>query len=868
MVHLLGRSSSSAKLNSKSTTNLQSTNTHPSQSTPLFEIRLSGTPHDVLILKGPPNDAPSVLLSGTIVLSLNEPMNIKRLSLKMYGTLRMKWVNQYETARGTTLKKPYRWERKVYEHIWSDIDIHSALTNTTAENGDFGGIPRSGRSSGNNSAGSSTTSLKGLVTNKKSKSSTNLGSAFGSTASLTSLTGHGSGSSSSNSSNTLPKGNYEFPFSTILPGHTLESVEGLPGASLVYKLHACIERGRFSNEISTKKHIRILRTLTPDSLELVETMAVDNTWPDKVEYSISIPSRAVAIGSATPIHITLVPLAKGLKLGKVKVLLQEYYSCVGSFGPPHSGERVITDMVVASSDQNLNDDRWEINATLPIPPSLAKCTQDVDILTNAKVRHKLKFIIGLLNPDGHVSELRASLPVVLFVSPFVALAVRNMDRQDSVAENAFNDIPSDDESAIPEDDVIFSPDPEVVSTDLAVAGSPMDAAALMDIERAAPPNYGNHIYDRLWSEISVENTPDGSGPATPAPGTPLILGNSGENLNDRNLGRFTENLRRLHLQQQHMHETPSLDSLAINSREQQQQPQQQQQQHGEDGGEDEDEEEEGGLSFAARIPNRVIPQPAVSSGTPINEISSATDYFTSHRQHHSPPSSFPLHSPGLTSPSLTHLSRAPSTTNLSSTSPQPHPNLSKKDWDAVGMSQVPSYQTAMRSSTNLQALSPSYDGNRSAGGYFDLYDHHSSSSPSETLVRPKSIHLKSSSLSNSRAHSTQFLTSLRNSSSTNLSSSFHSSNTSNNNNNNNNGNNTNNNNEDVHSFTKAPILSRTNSKSILSSSFNSSMTPVSGHSASNDRDATSAANPPHMGSSKGGTFANLFGLHRGTGGKK
>ena len=48
-----------------------------SKSTSLFEIRLKNLDHDVLVLKGNPQEAASALLSGTIVISVIEPISIK-----------------------------------------------------------------------------------------------------------------------------------------------------------------------------------------------------------------------------------------------------------------------------------------------------------------------------------------------------------------------------------------------------------------------------------------------------------------------------------------------------------------------------------------------------------------------------------------------------------------------------------------------------------------------------------------------------------------------------------------------------------------------------------------------------------------------
>jgi len=89
---------------------------------------------------------------------------------------------------------------------------------------------------------------------------------------------------------------------------------------------------------------------------------------------------------------------------------------------------------------------------------------------------RLKFAIQLHNPDGHMSELRASLPVVLFISPNYLM---------------------DDTNRIPLD---------TIETD-------MDALAI------APPRYDEHYLDRLYEDVRHDSfdTPFPSGANTPIP---------------------------------------------------------------------------------------------------------------------------------------------------------------------------------------------------------------------------------------------------------------------------------------------------------------------------------------------------------------
>ena len=94
----------------------------------LFDIRLKNLDHDILVLKGTEHDAASVLLAGKIALSVNEPLTVKRLSLRLYSTLRINSIDSINSTRGS-LGKPYRFEKKLYEHSWDDMEINLYLSN-------------------------------------------------------------------------------------------------------------------------------------------------------------------------------------------------------------------------------------------------------------------------------------------------------------------------------------------------------------------------------------------------------------------------------------------------------------------------------------------------------------------------------------------------------------------------------------------------------------------------------------------------------------------------------------------------------------------------------------------------------------------
>ncbi|VEU21581.1 DEKNAAC102208 [Brettanomyces naardenensis] len=455
--------------------------------TPLFDIRLSSTERDVIVLKGPPDEAAPVLVTGVVVLSVTEPITVKKLSLSFSATLNMHWEEKFQNGKGNIFTRPFNYDRVIFNYEWDPLNLHDFLDKASSG---LGPSPFSVGSSPN---------LRGLAeaANGQNGSGTGLSSGNGSYGSLTGfVTGHQTGSNSSSSSSlvsiskavsqlqlanspsstavrknksssslaglsfhveptVLPAGNYEFPFQTLVQGSIPESIDGLSGCSLVYRLQSVLERGRFSTPIITRRLVHVVRTLQADSSELSETVAVDNTWPGKVDYSISVPTRAMAVGSSCNIEIIMVPLSKGLRLGPVRIKLAEYSSLVCPVGSRSQERHIISKTIPKittdsggkdiwteteidgdgvfyhSKEVILTQDRWNVQTKLTIPASLAHITQDCDIRQSVKVRHKLKFSIGLINPDGHVSELRATLPISIFVSPFVPVRARSLRDFDS-----------------------------------------------------------------------------------------------------------------------------------------------------------------------------------------------------------------------------------------------------------------------------------------------------------------------------------------------------------------------------------------------------------------------------------------------------
>ncbi|RKU48625.1 hypothetical protein DL546_008929 [Coniochaeta pulveracea] len=372
----------------------------------LFEIRLE---NDFIVFRGSETESSGQLLKGTVVLCLSAPLKIEDVHLRLTGTLHYAWTDSKVTPTGIARDKVAPSPEIFLNHKWQP----------------FAGI-------GSEDASGSTRGI------------------------------------------TLGAGNYEWPFELLLPGNTCESVEGLHEASVTYKLKATVARGKLAYDLHAYKRLRIIRTLESSALEFLHSMSVENIWPNKIEYSIIIPQKAVVFGSSIPLETRFTPLLKGLDIGDITIKLVEVHEIHvrAHNGYPfkeHKKERQVSEWVIPMSREEYWHDMieetgqegWLMTTTLDLPRKLGKCVQDVNV-HGIKVRHKLKLVVALKNPDGHTSELRATLPVTIFISPNMPL-----DEEGNLVNQAPQNVPVD------------------------------------EARGAAPPGYGEHVLDALYEDLPL-----------------------------------------------------------------------------------------------------------------------------------------------------------------------------------------------------------------------------------------------------------------------------------------------------------------------------------------------------------------------------
>ncbi|KAG0140047.1 hypothetical protein CROQUDRAFT_665698 [Cronartium quercuum f. sp. fusiforme G11] len=313
---------------------------------------------------------------------------------------------------------------------------------------------------------------------------------------------------------TLQAGFHRFPFSVSLPADLPASLRTYSGSGLIYyKLKAVASRAGFlTSKWEAKKILRVARSFPAEAVEWNQTLEIENTWPGKVSYEISLPHKAFAAGDSIPVSLKFTPLMKGVRVTSLIVTIKEHVLLVGKTGsPPHVENRDVAECKyeftnqkpggseplsradpagpsrrqLSSSDLSLLTRRLQAVSlqprrvsssitpisALPSPSrsvfghtrpgsssALAELgnstpselldeihaeldlSQDIDTaislaippwttpshtLAPVTVTHKLKFSAFIANPDGHTSELRCALPLIILAAhlgPEAALA--------------------------------------------------------------------------------------------------------------------------------------------------------------------------------------------------------------------------------------------------------------------------------------------------------------------------------------------------------------------------------------------------------------------------------------------------------------
>lgn len=287
------------------------------------------------------------------------------------------------------------------------------------------------------------------------------------------------------SAHKIKAGVIEWPFEFDLSPSMPESVEGLRETFIAYHLHASVARsGWNTKDLVAQEHIRIVRTLGQDSMEMTRSRVNSDIWANKIAYSISIPTDAIVFGTSIVADVELSPIKKGVRLGKVelklletvvkRIQISELPDARGERSKSEESEVASTEMEfpehsrVMYNDETIDnptmaDEMYKFKATLPLPKSLNVCRQDVDS-HQINVTHRFKLQVNIHNPEGHISQLVCRLPVKLFISPNLPVDESNEVRP--IANGVSHEALNNTETTI-----------------------------------VAPPEYGRHQLDQLFSDM-------------------------------------------------------------------------------------------------------------------------------------------------------------------------------------------------------------------------------------------------------------------------------------------------------------------------------------------------------------------------------
>lgn len=493
-----------------------------------FDVRLKSPYKNIVLIQGTPLEASAIPISGHLVFSIPESISVKNVTLKLVGTFKLEFL-QVGHHKNSSLASIVKERRTIFECVWDNLlvssEAHISVGDPNAS--DTGSDVSSGSHSRTHMMQSlSNPTINTLWKPKRSHSSA---------AVLNSLPKNGVSCTPFDGASVAPghtfvleKGNYELPFKVSLPPDIAETIEGLQAGSVLYKFESNMERGGFKNAFTKHKYLRIFRTLSPNNLAVGEEVSVGKSWADRLQYEISIPSRAIPIGGVTPITVRLYPFQKGYELQKIDANLIQYYAFKDQNGQLYDDESVVFHQVMKNFDDltgcdtlanNAITDKVELNSSLHLPTNLKQVTQDCDIAGDSiRVRHKLSIKISLKKRVGDEvkkTEIKANIPVFLYISPHVPVEGRLvlLDNAGKIHFRSGDGVPLFEKQALNSgltSSVSLNNLHRLEDGGLSVSYFPEE-------DTEAPPTYAKHVYDQLYEGNNDRNQLENlrSGSTTP-----------------------------------------------------------------------------------------------------------------------------------------------------------------------------------------------------------------------------------------------------------------------------------------------------------------------------------------------------------------
>ncbi|KAI8068516.1 hypothetical protein BC940DRAFT_332920 [Gongronella butleri] len=215
----------------------------------------------------------------------------------------------------------------------------------------------------------------------------------------------------------LEKGETRFPFEMPLSGKLPASFQH-EIASLVYQLRAHAERPAFlSSSISVSRPFQVSRVPLANDAVVDAPQQVQNEWANKLLYSVQVPHQMYVPGSCIPVRLDLLPLSPDVSVAHAELSLKQHIQFKAGSHTSVESKTLITvkDTALAAEPSAVFASGNSFLCKVPIP-NKDNANADLHVDTQNDLihaYHKLKITVALLNPDGHISELRVSMPIHL-----------------------------------------------------------------------------------------------------------------------------------------------------------------------------------------------------------------------------------------------------------------------------------------------------------------------------------------------------------------------------------------------------------------------------------------------------------------------
>lgn len=362
-----------------------------------IELKINVDTEEVLLL-GHAEEAAGKMLQGSVVLNLSEPIKVKAINLSFIGKMKVSWSEGkyffFVYLNGRKQKKLtfslykkgvgphqqyHKQERTILTHDWEFVrpQLHPAQS-------------------------SSSQVVNQPTPHKKST--------------------------------LLSAGQHKWDFELLLPGNLPQTLDSDVG-SVTYRLKATVERSTFIQNTVKKKEIRVVRCVLPSEFELVQSLEIHNTWAQKMVYDISVPSKLYAFNDTIPISFKILPIASHLKVHAIMASIKEYCTYTAN-GHKKTETRIVRLMRLdnpfseaistASSPPTWNR---VLDLSVPSKSPIIFADADSDMI---RIRHRLKFVITLANADGHISELRCAVQIIVVESFAATEELTNLPAYDEM----------------------------------------------------------------------------------------------------------------------------------------------------------------------------------------------------------------------------------------------------------------------------------------------------------------------------------------------------------------------------------------------------------------------------------------------------